>query len=224
MAGLEEQATTLANETLSRLAGRLNVIWRKWGSEDYPNDNGVEFRNKLFLFADWMVYLFTQACSDAPEVPNHWIRQNASKFLSLGSEDFMRCIGLSRVHMQAFWWHLHFYQDPRYLANEASVKRKLHAFGRELDWIYTSHDLPVEIVQEAHNLVIEHLEDGEDYLEASKEQLGRYFVRTPLGWSEASSPQGWDHWACGADMSSQSQLIEDPTRTLGFCERVFSQS
>jgi hypothetical protein len=223
MAGLEEQASALAGETLHRLSGRLNVIWQKWGTEDYPDDNGVGFRNQLFLFADWMLYLFRQACSDDPEVPNQWIRQSASKFMALDSEEFMRCIGISRIHMQAFWWQLAFSQNPSLLVNARRVQQSMQTFGRELDWIYTVHDVPTEVGGAYHQLVLESIEDGDDYVEDSKEQLGKHLVRTQLGWCDASSPEGWDHWACGAFMSARNQLEQDPVRTQQFCEQVFGQ-
>lgn len=222
MCDLEARAKTLTEETLHRTAFRLNKVWRLWGPKDYPDDQGVAFRNELFLFADWMLYLLRQGCSEDPEVENEWIARNATKLLSLDDEELMRCVGLCCIHMQAFSWHLHFLNHPSIPGDDTRVKQKLAAFGRQLDWVYTVHDLPQDVAAACHNLLVEHLGDRE-YLEASKEQLGVILVRTKLGWSEAASPEMWDYIACTADTSSKNQMLQDPVQTQQFCDRVFAQ-
>lgn len=222
MPDIQERARTLAGETLDRLAHRLNVIWRKWGAADYPTDNGVEFRNEIFMFADWMLYLFRQGCSGDSEAPNEWIAKHARTFLNLDDEELTQCIGISRVHMQAFWWHLHFARNPSAVDDAPGTKRKLGAFGKQLDWIYTVHGLPEDVARASHQLLVKHIRNGDGYLEASKGLLGDFLSQTSLGRSQASSSAMWDQWATAADMSARNQLAEDPVQTKMFCDRVFA--
>jgi len=223
MPAFEKQAASLAEETLHRLAYRLNVIWKKWGTEDYPTDHGIHFRNKMFLFGDWMLDMFKQGCARNSEVPNDWLFKNAKTFLQLSAEDFLRCIGMARIHMQAFWVNQLIEQNPRVFRDNATMKHELIGFGRQLDWIYTVHDLRVDIAQSWHQLLVDHIGNGEEYVQASKEHWGSHLVRTALGYSEASAPEMWDHWACAAEMSSLNQLDKDPTSTQRFCDSVFAQ-
>lgn len=220
---IQAQAASLADATLHRLAYRLNVVWKKWGPSDYHADCGVSFRNQIFLFADWMLYLFRQGYSNVPEVPNEWLRRNATSFLKLDSEEFVRCIGVSRIHIQAFWMQQHLEQQSGATYADTSLDRKLAGFGRQLDWIYLAHNIPVEWAQESHQLLVDHIDDGDGYVEASKELLGNRLVRTSLGWSEAASPDMWDPWICSADVSSHRQIDADPAEAQRCCHRVFSQ-
>ena len=222
MSELEARAKTLTDDTLHRTTFRLNKIWKLWGPTDYPKDQGVAFRNELFLFADWMLYYIRQACSEAPVEANEWIARNATQLLSLSDEELMRCVGLCHIHMQAFSCHMHFLHNNSMLLDGTSVGLKLITFGRQLDWVYKVHDLPEEVAAASHALLAEHLGD-EEYLEASSEQLGMYLDKTTLGWSEASSPKMWDYIACAADMSSKSQIDKDPVETQQFCDRVFAE-
>jgi hypothetical protein len=214
---------TLTGETLHRLAFRLNKIWKGWGPKTYPDDNGLHYRNELFLFAEWLTYFMNDACSANPKVANAWIRLNATRFLTLSSEDLMRCVGLARIYQESFWWHLHFYTEPTRLIDEGQVRRKLDAFGTQLDWIHNAHDLPGEVAQSSHKLVVDHLFNGEPYIEASKDLLGKHLVKTKLGWSEASSPERWDHLSCSADLSARRQLNEDSENAKSFCDEVFAR-
>jgi hypothetical protein len=222
MATLEEQAKALAGETINRLLFRLNKIWLQLGREYYPKDNGVAFRNEIFLFADWMLYSFRQGYSDSPDQPNEWITRNRHAFLKLSDVEFMQCIGVSCMHMQAFTWHMHFTRHPAVASDDAAVKANLQAFGKQLDWIYLVHDLKEEDALAAYKLVVDHLGDEENYVPDSKQRLGIYLSKTSLGWSEASSPDQWDVLACAAYMSSWNQRDQDPVQTHQFCEQAFA--
>jgi hypothetical protein len=222
MATLEGQAKILADATINRLLFRLNKIWHDFGREDYPEDNGVAFRNQIFLFADWMLYLFRQGYSDAPDAPSEWIERNQNTFLKLTDVEFMRCIGISHMYTKAFSWHMHFTNHPSLFPNDPTIPAKLKAFGRQLDWIYLVHDLREEDAVAAYKRVVDHVGDEENFIPVSKQQLGVYLAKTSLGWSEASSPDCWDVWACAAEMSSWNQMDQDPVQTKQFCERVFA--
>lgn len=223
MKKIEAQTATLADDTLHRIAYRLNVVWRKCGPDDYPADSGESFRNRMFLFADWMLYLFRQACSREPEVSNEWLRRNATAFVKLDSEEFVRCIGISLIHIESFWMHLHLQQQSAAACDAASLRHTLIGFGKQLDWMYLSHDIPVEWAQESHQLLVDHIGDGDGYVESAKEKLGNRLVKTSLGWSEAASPDMWDSWISSASMSALSQINESPAETKSFCQRVFAQ-
>lgn len=218
----DKQAEALAADALHRIAFRLYKVWRQWGSNDYPEDQGVTFRDTLLLFADWMLYFIRNGCSGAPEVTNDRLAPHAQRILSLSDEDLMHCVGLCCIYQQSFLWHLHFLHNPTTLLSEASLKHKLAAFGRQLDWIYIVHDLQPEVAAGAYGLIVKYF-GGEEYMTASKEQLGMNLVKTPLGWSEAASPELWDYIACGAYMSSKNQIDKSPAETKAFCDQMFGQ-
>lgn len=225
MATTANRMATLADETLDRIAHRTNVIWKKWGPEDYPSDRGVAFRNKIFLFGYWMQLIFRDACSKDPEAHEEWICKNATTFLKLTSEDFTQCIGIALIYMEAFWLHLVLQRQLsgyEFERDRAIVQHHFKRFGKQLDWIFNIHGIPSDAAKAFHDLVLEHRGE-QSYSAASKEQLGRLLLETPLGWSDASSPEEWDRWACAAGMSSRNQLDNDPKQSEYFCNRVFSQ-
>lgn len=222
MTDLSSRAEALIQETMNELIHRLNVIWRKWGNEDYPQDGGVGFRNEIFLFGDWMFYLLRNGCSENSENPNEWMQRNALTLLGLDSSDMMRCVGLANMHMTIFWCYFNIKNSDSGLGDDSYIQQLLASNGRQLDWIYNVHSLPETTARAAHQLLVDHLNNGDEFVTANKELLGMQLTKTGLGWCEGSSPEMWDRWATSAYMSSKNQLTEEPAKTEQFCEQFFS--
>jgi len=201
----------LTGDTLYRIAHRINCISRQWGQRDFPSDSGVFLRNWTLNFAESFFDILKGETS--PERRDPWMTSSLRVFLTMGADEFTRCVGVASLCANCRKWQSRFSG-----LLDFEIEPWIPIFGHCIDWIYIAHDLTPQVAVSWFKAVTDNTDEGEDFEQSAKEVIGDYLAQTRLGESDAANATKWADWSLWADMTATSQN-EDWVRE--HCQRIF---
>jgi hypothetical protein len=116
---------TRLSESLSLIGERLVDVWQQFGPRDFPDDNGVSFRNEFVRFP--INFINELRFPDSPD-NDYWFAANPPRLESLRPRQLMEVIGI-----------LHFYSATW---DACRGRIDVAQFHKSLDWIHNTYDLP----------------------------------------------------------------------------------